>query len=691
MTSISRLAQDVFKAEKNPARTPVSRQFWRFDDTDDTITTFADDPKAFRDVGILRAESHTVQPRSGHRNSSVSFPHPRTCSGRSASLEVSPILTTNQPGHSRISLSVLQIFFVEQLGCNPETWGDSNGHVFDAALSEYNRTGAVKLDISTFCSQCNTATSEAFALCLEWYAGHFAKSWDVAADYIPFNVDCYENDGVLRRKIDLFKHRQSVLRRLLLSGKHCTACEFFGHGYEESHLNSQKQWPFETKDSTDEVFRLARRWLRDCLNNHEGCRRHEIEAPGFVSKDQESQNTHVLHGRTKLPKRLIQIDSFMNEIKSIRLVYGADLGRISSGYLALSHCWGGARIVQLTTSNLDAYLWDISLSSLPATFSDTIRITNLLGYSYLWIDSLCILQDSKDDWNEQAAQMGSVYRNSAMTIAALGARSSQDGCYLDREFKAPNLDRASPLHSRAWAVQERCLSTRTLNFGMNEISWDCIEWKASESRPRMVPTNPEDSLKRRFYDILNFATNGWRWRYHWIRDWWEFVQVYTACDLTFATDRWPAFQGLSTEIQRERKRSLLHGLWLHRLVDELLWYVPITQQQQQRLSLDAPSWSWLSTTAAVKKRHFEYTNHFQPEAQVTPPDASHISGTKDDPHSFDDKLPHNIAITARMARIAIASDFEYRFGFVNDANSGRSITDPYSDGVCVPDIVPDKH
>jgi len=98
----------------------------------------------------------------------------------------------------------------------------------------------------------------------------------------------------------------------------------------------------------------------------------------------------------------------------------------------------------------------------------------------------------------------------------------------------------------------------------------------------------------------------------------------------------------------------------------------------------------------VKKRHFDYTNHFQPEAQVAPPDASHISVTKDDPHAFNDNMSHNIAIIARMARITIAwraSEFEYHFRFVDGANRERFRfrMEPYSDGVCVPDSLPDKN
>ena len=557
-----------------------------------------DDPRAFHNVGILRAELYITQPVAGHASRSAIFAQSGS-SDNDTRQNFNAIPGTGQAGKLEITSYALRKFFCEQLGCTPEVWRDVKNHVFDTALSEFNQTGNAELCLSSFCIFCKKATPEALALCLEWYTDQLMKRSDAPADCVSFDKDPEEHTGVLTARIDLLKHRQTVSRRLLLAGSQCSACVLFSHGYNDCHMNNQGH-PVIPNNRTERIFRLARRWLRNCLNNHEGCRRHEIEAPGFIPKDPGESSSHASSSRAKLPKRLIRIDSFLDKVKSIRLVYSSDLGRISAGYLALSHCWGGARIVQLTTSNLEVYLQDIPFSSLPPTFSDAIRITSLLGYDYLWIDSLCILQDSKDDWIEQAAQMGSVYRNSAMTIAALGAKNSQDGCYLDREFKVPNLDRASPLHSRAWAVQERCLSTRTLNFGVNEISWDCIEWKASESHPMMVPTNAEESLKRRFHDILNFATDGWRWRYHWIRDWWEFVQVYTACDLTFATDRWPAFQGLSTEIQRERKKTLLHGLWLHRLVDELMWSV--TRQEQYRLNVDAPSWTDLSTINSIKSR-----------------------------------------------------------------------------------------
>jgi hypothetical protein len=180
------------------------------------------------------------------------------------------------------------------------------------------------------------------------------------------------------------------------------------------------------------------------------------------------------------------------------------------------------------------------------------------------------------------------------------------------ETEASILAKQPPLHTRAWVVQERCLLTRTLNFDTKGIFWDCNEKGASEIDPVMVSTNAEESLKRRFYDILVFATEGWHLRHHWLRDCWEFVNVYTSCDLSYATDRWPAFQGLVTGIQHGQQKSLVHVLWQHRLLDELL--LILSNPGAKRLNNDEPSWSWLNIGGTILKKYVHYTNYCQPDA-----------------------------------------------------------------------------
>lgn len=75
------------------------------------------------------------------------------------------------------------------------------------------------------------------------------------------------------------------------------------------------------------------------------------------------------------------------------------------------------------------------MSELPRNFRDAIIVTRVLGLRYLWIDSICIIQDSKDDWEEQIGKMGSIYGTAHLVIAATSSASSHS-CFLAREVKA---------------------------------------------------------------------------------------------------------------------------------------------------------------------------------------------------------------------------------------------------------------
>ncbi|KAH7061770.1 heterokaryon incompatibility, partial [Paraphoma chrysanthemicola] len=90
-----------------------------------------------------------------------------------------------------------------------------------------------------------------------------------------------------------------------------------------------------------------------------------------------------------------------------------------SHYVALSHRWATSCCPHsLKTTNLQQYQASIPTSQLPKNFIDAIAITEVLGLSYLWIDCLCIIQDSTSDWEIESANMDAVYLNATVTIAA---------------------------------------------------------------------------------------------------------------------------------------------------------------------------------------------------------------------------------------------------------------------------------
>jgi hypothetical protein len=160
-------------------------------------------------------------------------------------------------------------------------------------------------------------------------------------------------------------------------------------------------------------------------------------------------------------------------------------------WVALSHRWGVGQVFSLTTSNLQLLQTGVSVSSLSPTFRDAITITRKLGVKYLWIDSLCILQDSVDDWDVEASKIPGIYQNAYVTIAAAATNSCQGGILtgragvpnsrpcqvpvyrqgrsgtvtidlpLDYNLKNPEINF---LKNQAWYFQESQLSRRLLIF-----------------------------------------------------------------------------------------------------------------------------------------------------------------------------------------------------------------------------------
>ncbi|KAI1338506.1 heterokaryon incompatibility protein-domain-containing protein [Xylariaceae sp. FL0016] len=162
-------------------------------------------------------------------------------------------------------------------------------------------------------------------------------------------------------------------------------------------------------------------------------------------------------------------------------------------------------------------------SRLPKTFRDAIAIVRFLGFRYIWIDSLCILQDRKEDWEAESKKMGEIYRNAQLTIVAAAATSGDSGCFEqikpsselpchigtvrtnqtckkhvkhdfnlfahargngDRDSDFAGFRPLSNLDSRGWVLQEEVLSGRSLIFTQKGVFWECVEMSASESYPR---------------------------------------------------------------------------------------------------------------------------------------------------------------------------------------------------------------
>ncbi|KAK6069629.1 HET domain-containing protein [Seiridium cupressi] len=220
----------------------------------------------------------------------------------------------------------------------------------------------------------------------------------------------------------------------------------------------------------------------------------------------------------KLPSRVLDIGEPTSE--TIRLVVPSEGGgAVQTGhYAALSYSWGSCSNFTLTATTLDSRKRGFHASELPLTLRDAVQVTRQLGLCYLWIDALCILQDSEADWKRESARMGDIYGFAYITIFAFGAKDCQSGLFARSQYLlgssfAPDLgdtpkseqssdfgestdfgDRSDseeildfrqtpdlhtfknePLNSRGWALQEWHLSSRRLLFERRRVSFDCFQ------------------------------------------------------------------------------------------------------------------------------------------------------------------------------------------------------------------------
>ncbi|TVY14632.1 hypothetical protein LARI1_G007897 [Lachnellula arida] len=178
---------------------------------------------------------------------------------------------------------------------------------------------------------------------------------------------------------------------------------------------------------------VAREWIRTCSEEHD---------PSICPSIQD----------TELPTRLVDVSS---PIPKLILTSPSQRGR----YLALSHCWGasitGERLVTVS-NNIDLRLAGIPLDTMPANFRDACIATRKLGYQYVWIDSLCIIQDLKEDWEHESALMGDIYTKASLTLAAAAAKSS-DGGMFDTRYEKSDFKNFAP---SKWFLVDRKESNR---------------------------------------------------------------------------------------------------------------------------------------------------------------------------------------------------------------------------------------
>ncbi|OAA78454.1 Heterokaryon incompatibility [Akanthomyces lecanii RCEF 1005] len=387
-----------------------------------------------------------------------------------------------------------------------------------------------------------------------------------------------------------------------------------------------------------ESYAWARNKLLRCQSLHKSCRK--------VRDD-------LLHGGgSSRPRRLLDIGREPVAGDAIHLHEAdCDYDDAQMPYAALSHCWGRSAFLQTRLANVAQHRspGGIALASLPRTFREAVDATRRLGLRYLWIDSLCIVQDDPRDWEAESARMAAVYQGAYLVLCASRAAGAHDGLYSDAagsSLYTPHMETveipaqqsseigavakvafrrayahvpspmqrqlqaapAFPTLSRGWIYQERLLTSRVLHYGPHELHWECMAESICQCRdadgtaPLTVSTKP------------HFSREHWQSLVHddphqLSVSWHRLVEAYTALHLSFDKDVFPALSGIAKTFQSVARTAYLAGLWQSSLILDLAWHAhtssasPSTFLEHDDMPptiYRAPSWSWAAVRRPVK-------------------------------------------------------------------------------------------
>ncbi|KAF1835813.1 HET-domain-containing protein [Decorospora gaudefroyi] len=305
-------------------------------------------------------------------------------------------------------------------------------------------------------------------------------------------------------------------------------------------------------------------------------------------------------------------------------------------YIALSYRWGDSQHLLLKSSNLAQLSQRQPISTLPRTFQDTVQVAKVLDFDYIWIDALCIMQDSLQDWRQESMQMKDIYANAYCTVAASWAPNPDGGLFKLRNvedvrcgsFKADILDGSSinirllerggfhneifraPLHGRAWILQERILSPQVLFFTEQQVMWESENDVRCEAFEDDLPSHyvDESIWLRTFLQRSKFDSDDEH--YDLLVEYWaQCVDVYSLCHLTVPADKLIAIDGIVQKLKKVHKVEYVAGIWWHRICKSLLWSGNGLLQRPDEYR--APSFSWASLDGAVRMYHEYYVRRWQ--------------------------------------------------------------------------------
>jgi hypothetical protein len=404
----------------------------------------------------------------------------------------------------------------------------------------------------------------------------------------------------------------------------------------------QFRTPLSRTTSSDEVNYLCQQWITKCK-----CGAANSQIPAWYPSRLLDVREYKKMGYTK---RTLSDPDTSNKVTNSRLVRLVDTRQVgwmnttSPGsrsshprYVTLSHCWGGNpslghRLIQETVSKYKA---GVRLDELPHTFREAIEFAaRLPNVGFIWIDSLCIIQDDDSDWLEESATMEKVYSNTFLNISATDSGNTKGGLFRERDPKLlreeeitlnvaglpgidtgetstghvhsrhmdsgkraglPHLRRCTildvsfwtrrvdraPVNRRGWVLQERLMSPRVLHFCKDQVAWECREFDAAEGHPQGMPILQrtvdgifgKSRVRSLLADLGDAASDSQR-SVHALELWGEIVEEYSMTAITRSNDKLIALSGLARLLSSNMRSSqYVAGLWRLHIECQLLWFV----------------------------------------------------------------------------------------------------------------------
>ncbi|KAI1142575.1 HET-domain-containing protein [Hypoxylon sp. FL0543] len=380
---------------------------------------------------------------------------------------------------------------------------------------------------------------------------------------------------------------------------------------------------------------VARRWLENCQHSHH-CAAYSIFRPTRLIDVGDPLHPRLVESATRTDDRLNSPGSEM-------------------GYVTLSYVWGAKQDYVLTQDTLRAKLDGLDIQRVPQSVREAMEATAKLGFRYIWVDALCIIQDSPEDKLKELPQMAKIYQHSALTISAASSTSASEGFLkpplpavfkvqpfrittgngepqfpymtLSLGFREEAPDVKDPIDSRGWTLQEWALSSCRLRFTSRGIQWTCNKLIADpsalsgeEHRDPPIQFSPEGYVQNYFGEASAITSSlqelNERLSHRYTVDetykrkeasmmWIEIRSQYAQRSLSYPTDKLWAISAIAAIAAEEHGMTYLGGLWKESLLTDLQWYyifrskptnslLAVTAAQEYENEYIAPSWSWAS-------------------------------------------------------------------------------------------------